>query len=283
MNKEDFLLRLKNILPGEKCSESKLDPPETNIYFSNIKEESLIDFHKYSLNEKLYEFFEFEPFKSFEDTNNYYQKMLKRMNIDKTHYFWFVYRKKDNKLLGTANLASINFERGSVEWGQGIDPDLWGLNYNLEIQEMLKHYIFDVLFFNRLFGQTMVTNKRAIAGVKASGCSFEGILRDFYKKDNIFIDAWMYSILSKEYYAEYEGKMVCDTKVSFNEIISLVSEIINDDNISKNTSMDNCLNWDSLSHTSIIANISDKYNIKFSPLEFTQLTSIEQIYNFLNK
>ena len=71
--------------------------------------------------------------------------------------------------------------------------------------------------------------------------------------------------------------------MSFKEIISLVSEIINDDNISEKSSMDNCLNWDSLSHTSIIANISDKYDIKFSPLEFTELTSIKQIYDFLNK
>ena len=74
MNKKDFFLRLNNKLPGEKCSESKFDPPQTSIYFSNIKEDSLIDFHKYSLNKKLYEFFEFQPFKSFEDTNNYYQK-----------------------------------------------------------------------------------------------------------------------------------------------------------------------------------------------------------------
>ena len=58
MNKDDFFIKLNNILPGEKCTQSKLEPPESSIYFSKIKEDSLDDFHKYSLKEKLYEFFE---------------------------------------------------------------------------------------------------------------------------------------------------------------------------------------------------------------------------------
>ena len=35
MDKDEFIWRLNNILPGEKVKESKLDPPETSIYFSN--------------------------------------------------------------------------------------------------------------------------------------------------------------------------------------------------------------------------------------------------------
>ena len=46
----------------------------------------------------------------------------------------------------------------------------------------------------------MIKNKRAIECMKASGCVFEGILRDFYNKDGCFIDAWLYSLLSEEYY-----------------------------------------------------------------------------------
>ena len=282
MNIEEFYWRLKNKLPGEKCNDSKLEPPETSIYFSNITKDSLLEFHQYSLNEKLYEFFEFKPFKNIDDTKKYYEKMIKRMNVDKTHFYWFVYRKKDNKLIGTASLASIDFDRSSVEWGQGIDPDFWGLNYNLQINELLKHYVFDVLFINRLFGQTMVQNKRAIECVKASGCTFEGILRDFYKKNDLFIDAWLYSLLSYEYYEQSKHKLESRIKISMNEIISLISEIITEDNINESSSMENSLNWDSFSHTTIIATISEKYAIKLSPTDFTNLTSVKLIYNFLN-
>lgn len=282
MNKEEFYWRLQNKLPGEKCNDSKLDPPQTNIYFKNISKDSFLDFHQYSLKKKLYEFFEFKPFEQLDDTKKYYQKMLKRMDEDKTHYYWFVYTKKDNKLIGTASLASINFERLSIEWGQGIDPDFWGLNYNLQINELLKHYIFDVLCLNRLFGQTMVNNKRAIECVKASGCSFEGTLREFYKKDQVFIDGWMYSLLSKEYFQEAK-ELTKTVKISIKEIVELISKVIEEDNIDELSSMENCLNWDSLSHTSIIAGISDKYNVKMTPIQFTKLTSVKLIYDFLNK
>tara|TARA_B100000963_G_scaffold244320_1_gene213959 strand:+ start:1018 stop:1866 length:849 start_codon:yes stop_codon:yes gene_type:complete len=282
MNKKEFFWRLQNKLPGEKCNDSKLNPPQTDIYFKNINEDSLLEFHQYSLNTKLYEFFEFKPFKDLDDTKKYYKKMLKRMHEDKTHYYWFVYKKKDNRLIGTATLASINFERLSVEWGQGIDPDYWGLNYNLQINELLKHYIFDILHLNRLFGQTMINNKRAIECVKASGCNFEGILREFYKKDQVFIDGWMYSLLSKEYFQEAK-ELTKSVKISIKEIVELISTVTKEDNINEQSSMENCLNWDSLSHTSIIAGISDKYKIKMTPTQFTKLTSVKLIYEFLNK
>ena len=99
----------------------------------------------------------------------------------------------------------------------GIDPDFWGLNYNLQIFELLKHYIFDVLSLNRLFGHTMITNKKAIECVKASGCELEGILRDYYKKDDNFIDAWIYSLLSKDYYKEPIDEFKSKNEISIQE------------------------------------------------------------------
>lgn len=283
MNKDDFHNILNDILPGQKYTHSKLEPPESSIYFSKISKSSLSEFHNYSIKENLYEFFEFKPFRNMDDTLNYYNKMLRRMNEDKSHYYWFVYTKESNKLIGSACLANINFERKSVEWGQGIDPDYWGLNYNLQINEILKHYIFDVLSMHRLFGQTMVGNQRAIECVKASGCVFEGILRDFYKKDDIFIDAWMYSLLSNEYYEESNQEFKSKKEISFQEILTLISGIINEDNLNESTSMDNCINWDSLSHTSIITTISEKYKVKVTPSDFTKLISVKLIHNFLNK
>ena len=283
MDKDEFLWRLNNKLPGQKVKDSKLEPPNTSIYFSKISKNSLPDFNKYSLNPKLYEFFEFQPFESMNDTLEYYEKMQQRMHNQKSHYYWFVYRKNDDKLIGSACLASINFERRSVEWGQAIDPDFWGLNYNLQINELLKHYIFDVLSMNRLFGQTMISNKKAIECFKASGCVFEGVLREFYKKDDIFIDAWMYSLLSSEYYKESIEKFKAKKEISIDDIQNLISEIINEDNITNLTSMENCINWDSLSHTTIITTISEKYKVKLNPSDFTRLTSVKLIYNFLNQ
>ena len=283
MNRLDFVHKLHNILPGEEVSHLSTPVPETSIYFANISEKSLVDFHNYSLNPRLYEFYEFDPFKSFNDTRRYYDKMLKRMHVDSTHYYWFVHEKGSDALIGSACLASINFDRRSVEWGIGIDPDYWGRNYNLQVFELLKHYIFNVLNLNRIYGRTMISNERAISAVKASGCVFEGILREFYKKESTFIDAWSYSLLAKDYYNSIGTASPSNIKISMASLIEIVSKILGDPSINESASMENCLNWDSLAHTNIIITLSTQFDVVIAPQDFARLSSIELIYQFLNK
>jgi len=284
INKDNPLDRanmLESIIPGEICSNTFLQPPKTSIYLTQISKSDLEEFHNYSIDEKLYDFFEFEPFKTMSDTEAYFQKMQKRMNVEKSHYFWFVRSKDTNNLIGLASLANINFQRNSVEWGQGINPEYWGQNYNLEIHELLKHFVFDVLKFNRLYGQTMVTNERAIAGIKASGCSFEGIQRQLYKKGANYIDAWNYSMLADEYFQQANLTSQASLNVKLEDIIELVSYELKSEQISHETSIFNCRLWDSMSQLNIIIAVATKYNVQVQPLDYAQLTSVELIYDFL--
>lgn len=273
--------RLKRIIPGEQCSTSVFEPPETSIYFTQISEKDIEEFHKYSTDARLYEFFEFESFKSMDDTWAYYRKMVERINVAKTHYHWFVRSKENNMLIGLATLASIDFQRNSVEWGLGIDPNYWGQNYNLEIHELLKHFIFDVLDLNRLFGQTMVTNERAIAGIKASGCTFEGISRQYYKKENEYIDAWTYSLLAQEYFNNAPKLKQQILNVKIEDVVDLINNSLETDEISEETTMANCRLWDSLSHEKIIIALTSKYKVKVTPSDYSQLSSVILIHKYL--
>ena len=85
-------------------------------------------------------------------------------------------------------MVNINYNRKSTEWGYAVDPDLWGNGYVLKIQEDLKTYVFETLGLNRIYGITMINNKRTIESVLAAGAKHEGIIRDYYCKNNIFID-----------------------------------------------------------------------------------------------
>ena len=274
---------LRTIIPGQNCSDTIFDPPKTRVYFSNVDKGDIEDFHRYSLDERLYEFFEFEPVKNRAESEDYYHKMLDRMKKGKSRYNWFVRIKENNRLIGTATLDHIDFQRNSVMWGQGIDPNFWGENYNLEVHEILKHFIFDVLKMNRLYGQTMVNNQRAIAGVKASGCIFEGIMRQYYKKGNKYIDAWSYSLLSTEYFNQNSSNKNKNLNISIEEIIELISNTLESDEISDQTTMSNCWLWDSLSHETIVSSITSRYNIKVSPLDYFQLTSVNKIHGYLTR
>ena len=93
----------------------------------------------------------------------------------------------------------------------------------------------------------------------------------------------IYSLLSKDYYKKSIEEYKSKKEISIQEILTLISEIIYEDNINESTCMENCINWDSISHTSIITTISEKYKVKLTPSDFTKLTSVKQIHNFLNK
>ena len=73
-------------------------------------------------------------------------------------------------------LIDLNFGRQSIEWGYGIDPDLWGQGYILQIQEALKEYVFNILELNRIHGVTMSNNLRTIESITAAGMTHEGIV-----------------------------------------------------------------------------------------------------------
>ena len=117
----------------------------------------------------------------------------------KKSMYWFVRRKKDNLLIGTAALNDINFERKSAEIGYGISPDLWGNVYALQIIETLKHYCFEVLALNRIFGKTFIDNKKVINLTKSLSFKKEGVAKEFYFKNYKYIDAYLYSLIKKDY------------------------------------------------------------------------------------
>jgi len=175
------------------------------IYFELLSLSGLDEMHEYSVKEEFYEFFEFNAFKSKAETEQYLKKLINRTKVidgDIQAMYWFVRRKADNTLIGTATLVNINKGRESAEIGYGIDPNFWGNGYILPLQNALIKYTFETLEFNRLHGITMVNNERTVSSIYAAGFKKEGVIRDYYLKDNKFIDGLKYSMLKREYFVD---------------------------------------------------------------------------------
>ncbi len=152
MQSSRFYKILNDNYPGVDLQDSKSDP-NRKIYFTRISMDGLNEMHEYSIDKRLYEYFEFEPFNKIEDTEKYLKRLMSLEGVNaigRTAIAWFVRRIDDKKLVGTARLVNIDYNRKSVEWGYGIDPELWGEGYIFEIQELLKEYIFEKLKLNRL-------------------------------------------------------------------------------------------------------------------------------------
>jgi len=262
--------KFSNILPKKEL--------ESDIYFGHFSMDGLEEMHQYSKDERLYEFFEFDPFKEIGDTKAYIEKLLHRMSDhsgEKDAMYWFVRRKNDDRLIGTAALVNLNYARQSIEWGYGIDPELWGNGYVLQMQEILKYFVFEVLELNRLHGMTMATNERTIQSVMASGMKHEGVLRDFYCKNGIYYDGWQYGMIAKDY---HKSNVVSSSiLINTDDIIGVISSVLTEEEITEESSMENTFSWDSLNHMAVIIALKEELSIEFKPDEVYLTTSVKKI------
>ena len=278
LSKSNLFEKFSTVPPG-------LGSDSNGIYFSSLSMDGLEEMHKYSINEKLYEFFEFDAFKHQSETAKYIEKLLQRMSgsdLDRTASYWFVRRVSDDTLIGTAGLLNLDYGRKSIEWGYGVDPDLWGKGYVLKIQEDLKSYAFETLGLNRLHGITMVNNKRTIESVVASGAKNEGIIRDYYCKDGVFIDGWQYSILAKDHFAE-RFTSTNNLKITADAVITVLADLLPLETIDESSAMENTPSWDSLTHMALMIGLKESFSVDFSPSDIAEATSIKSIVDLLNR
>ena len=194
--------------------------------------------------------------------------------------YWFIRRVNDKKLLGTACVVNIDYSRKSLEWGYGIDPSYWGMGYILQIQESLKDYIFTKLIFNRIYGNTFITNKRAISSIKSAGMKEEGIARQYYFKNGKYIDSWMYSMLREDHLTTKTSNNIPNS-IDDDKIIEIISRVLENDDVNINSTMLNTDNWDSLNHMNIIVELQDELDVHFLPKDIAKLTSINSILKFI--
>lgn len=286
IDEKELYRRFDQIVPGAVNLGDVAQTSELDIYFERLSMSGLEEMHRYSADERLYEFFEFDAFDSVEKTKSYLEKLLKRISCDvqsRKAMYWFVRRKIDGHLVGTAGLVELNYARQSIEWGYGIDPKFWGGGFILQLQESLKHYVFETLELNRLHGVTMLENQRTISSLLATGMKYEGTARDFYCKDGIFHDAWQYSMLRRDYFEMLNKKPAVHRNYSIEDVIDVVSSVLTDEVVTANTSITNSHSWDSFSHMSIMLAISEKMGISLSPADVSLATSVKAIASMIVK
>ena len=280
LTKSEFFTKFTTVLPGSDSSSS-------SIYFTPIRMDSLEEMHSYSVKEQFYEYFEFAHFQDIKETESYIEKLLERMTGDedsRVTTYWFVRRKSDDMLIGSAGLIDLNFGRQSIEWGYGIDPDLWGQGYILQIQEALKEYVFNILELNRIHGVTMSNNLRTIESITAAGMTHEGIAKEHYCKEGKFIDGWRYGMTRSMYgsHKPISGKTLNGSD-RISSIVRLVASVFPEEQITEESSMFDTDSWDSLGHMQVIIALKEEMNIELSPFHIAEATSIESIASIIDE
>ncbi len=277
---EELYRRFDEIVPGEPEPDGRLPRAEIDIYFERLSMAGLEEMHAYSTDVRLYEYFEFAPFENIERTRAYIEKLRERMGVPaggRKAMYWFVRRKADRRMIGTACLVELNYNRQSADWGYAVDPAFWGHGYILQIQAVLQHYAFEVLNLNRLSGVTMVENQRTIASVLAAGMRHEGTAREYYRKDGVYHDAWLYGMLRADYLASKQEAGGRRGVVGVEEVRKIVAAALADDSVTVDSGMHDLFSWDSLTHMSIMVAVSQQTGVSLSSADMTRGTSVRAI------
>lgn len=285
IDEKKFYQRFDQIVPDAVCLNDSREVRSSDIYFERLSMAGLEEMHRYSVDERLYQFFEFDPFDSIVRTKEYIEKLIYRMGNDplkRSAMYWFVRRKRDGYLIGSAGLVNLNYARKSIEWGYGIDPEMWGLGYVLQIQEALKKYVFETLELNRLYGVTMINNQRTISSVLSAGMKHEGTMRQYYFKGDKYCDGWFYSMLAEEYFRQNKSSKFGNSRYSIGTIIEIISSVLTKESINEDSTIHNVPSWDSLNHMNLMVAISERTGINMSPSDIARAVSVRDIELILN-
>ena len=178
-----------------------------NLIKLNLK--YLDDFHEYSLNPKLYLHLGLlKP-----PTNKKYSKKFLEDLISRSDkingYWWFVYLKKEKKVIGSIGAHNLDFKRRSTEISYAISPNFWKNGFFSEsIQLLIKRFVIENNF-QRIFAITDKDNIASIKSLKKNCFREEGTLRNFtISSHNKFKDATLLSFCSQYDLGRFKKKKI---------------------------------------------------------------------------
>lgn len=164
-----------------------------------LSDNGLSDMYEYSKDARLYQFLEFPPHRTLDDTKQYLEK-LKNRSTSGTGYYWFVQLLSSSKLIGTFGVHSIDWRKQAAEIGYGIAPAYWHRGYFDEALQLVLEHLFESLGFHRVTATTAYDNVASIKALERRGFVKEGVLRDFYLSyQGKRYDAVLMSLLKPEY------------------------------------------------------------------------------------
>lgn len=100
--------------------------------------------------------------------------------------------------IGSCGFNYIDFENDRAEIGYELHSDYWRKGYMKEALTTLIDYGFETFSFNRIEAKVDVKNVASQRLLEKMLFESEGVLREYEKQKNEYIDIMMYSILNKD-------------------------------------------------------------------------------------
>ena len=65
------------------------------------------------------------------------------------------------------------------------------------------------------------------------------------------------------------------------KVIEIIKDVLETEDISLNTSQENCENWNSLRQLNLVSELEDEFDVEFEPEEIAEMKSVEMVLKIL--
>lgn len=106
----------------------------------------------------------------------------------------------NQKIIGYLCITNIDFRNNIAKFGGiNIHKEHSGNGFGTEATKLLLKYVFEELGINRFYGFWLEANLASIRMAEKAGFIKEGLVRDFVFKRNKYHNAFLMSVLRKDY------------------------------------------------------------------------------------
>lgn len=143
----------------------------------------------------------FFPWSPVKDMDTYKEKVASWVaNYENQLYFnWIIELKKNKEVIGIINLHNIDEINQVAETSYILCPRYWGNGIMTEALNRVLQYAFEELEINRVQADVFQGNDASDKVLMKCGMQKEGIARERYYKEGIYIDSVQYAILREEW------------------------------------------------------------------------------------
>ena len=67
------------------------------------------------------------------------------------------------------------------------------------------------------------------------------------------------------------------------KVFKIMKDVLEMDEVSMNTSQDNCENWNSLRHLNLVSELEDEFDVEFEPEEIAEMKSVNNIIEIIKE
>jgi [ribosomal protein S5]-alanine N-acetyltransferase len=168
------------------------------LILRQITNEDVSFLFKHYTSREVLQYFGMSPISSKEVAEEMIENFEKQLEVGGPMR-WAIVDKSTDKMMGTCGFHGIAKSYKRCEIGYDLHPDYWGNGIMGEALKPLITYLFIEREMNRIGAVIVPNNQASSRVVEKLGFRREGLLREYILQEDTMYDAYMYSMLKKEW------------------------------------------------------------------------------------